>query len=871
MSINLTDEIEVKTKKGKLGAAKQIFLEGDTQTVEKEIQDINSRHNTLNTKHESLSRTVQGIAATGGASTANNVTYNNSSGLNAENAQDAIDELVKSLKDEFSYKGIAKPTTNPGVPDSNVFYIAGEGSYPSFNNQVVEIGQIAVLKWDGSWHKEVLEIGAGGGNMILDWNTDVATTRNQVLSKYRKPGVQISYENPETGWINEQYVGTSITNTEWSKDKNWEEIPNQSQLSNLDVHDFISVEHLQYTQQNNKYVDSSGSVIDYQGLLLLTYNMPKSKKLYVKRNTFRPYESLSKFLIVNDNGTKTNIPLKADNLIESIDLSSYSDNSEILINNYIGANNYVIVCGVLEVSFPEVTAKEVNFSSSKNSGKTFVQPINLINPSEIEKNMYYSRDGIKRSFSSNRYGTIEILVTFGKTYYIFGNMAGDAAYNVIVDKKGVVLKSTQSRVILIDDVNAYSLRLSVDPTNNEVGAFEECDVFSPYVDNTLFKNPVEIYGDKNKTNLFNKYRLSTKKECILNGAYNTNYNMSLARIPIERNKVYCIKVPAPNYYSPKQCSELAILSEDNRVIDESSKTLGQLSVNQNMTACQYSVAETLNINGEVYNGNIYLAINTYFENSKLDIRDTLLIQEDENITELLPMYYFPKYDVPLLMIRHCFFGDSISQGVHAPYYIPEKVIASCFDKGMYSVANKTLGGSAIDYVLNQLLKMDEKEIKSFNLFTIQHGTNCPMDANAESNAIIPTETFADIPYTYGDDIQVNTIEEHLGRFGTDVFSVFCKCIEYIRYYNLRAKVILITVPVMKQNLMEETNVNIKKIAKLYGLDVIDAASYAGISRRTTKAYSEDKVHFKDEYGTYQWFSYIGAELYNKMRGVLNPY
>ena len=103
MSINLTDEIEVKTKKGKLGAAKQIFLEGDKQTVEKEIQDINSRHSALNTKHESLSRTVQGIAATGGASTATNVTYNNNaSGLNAENVQDAIDELKSSKIDKIS-------------------------------------------------------------------------------------------------------------------------------------------------------------------------------------------------------------------------------------------------------------------------------------------------------------------------------------------------------------------------------------------------------------------------------------------------------------------------------------------------------------------------------------------------------------------------------------------------------------------------------------------------------------------------------------------------------------------------------------------------------------------------------------------------
>lgn len=100
MSIYLTDEIEVKTKKGKMGGAKQIFLEGDTQTVEKEIQDINSRHDTLNTKHESLSKTVQGIAATGGASTATNVTYDNAnSGMNAENIQDAVDKLAKEKAD----------------------------------------------------------------------------------------------------------------------------------------------------------------------------------------------------------------------------------------------------------------------------------------------------------------------------------------------------------------------------------------------------------------------------------------------------------------------------------------------------------------------------------------------------------------------------------------------------------------------------------------------------------------------------------------------------------------------------------------------------------------------------------------------------
>ena len=143
MSINLTDELQAKTKKGKIASAKQVFLEGDTQTVEKEIQDINSRHNELSSKHESLSSTVsdhtkqiesnqsqiaanksaqdeknasldtniaklntrdnqitelvKGVTATGGASVATAVTYDNtSSQLISATVQGAVDELQVS-------------------------------------------------------------------------------------------------------------------------------------------------------------------------------------------------------------------------------------------------------------------------------------------------------------------------------------------------------------------------------------------------------------------------------------------------------------------------------------------------------------------------------------------------------------------------------------------------------------------------------------------------------------------------------------------------------------------------------------------------------------------------------------------------------
>ena len=94
-NINLTAPIHAATKLGKAVAAREVFMDGDTQNIQKEIEGINSRHNTLSEKHKSLSDTVQGISATGKANTATEVTYNNTnSGIVAENIQDAVDKLA---------------------------------------------------------------------------------------------------------------------------------------------------------------------------------------------------------------------------------------------------------------------------------------------------------------------------------------------------------------------------------------------------------------------------------------------------------------------------------------------------------------------------------------------------------------------------------------------------------------------------------------------------------------------------------------------------------------------------------------------------------------------------------------------------------
>ena len=167
------------------------------------------------------------------AAIANVIKTNGTQAITGSVLQNVLNNMVSSLGENYQFVGIATTLTNPGTPDGNVFYLAGEGIYTNFSSLVIDTGQLGILIWNGSWSKRTLEIGAGGGNMILEWNTDVATTRKQVLSKYRKSLLQISYKSADGDAINEQYIGTSTTDTEWSKDSNWERIPNQEQLTEL--------------------------------------------------------------------------------------------------------------------------------------------------------------------------------------------------------------------------------------------------------------------------------------------------------------------------------------------------------------------------------------------------------------------------------------------------------------------------------------------------------------------------------------------------------------------------------------------------------------------------------------------------------------
>lgn len=89
-NINLTAPIHSATKLGKAVAAREVFMDGDKETVQQ-----------IGEKTHQLEDAIKDITVSGGASTANAVSYNNeTSGMTAVTAQGAIDELAAKNQEQ---------------------------------------------------------------------------------------------------------------------------------------------------------------------------------------------------------------------------------------------------------------------------------------------------------------------------------------------------------------------------------------------------------------------------------------------------------------------------------------------------------------------------------------------------------------------------------------------------------------------------------------------------------------------------------------------------------------------------------------------------------------------------------------------------
>lgn len=138
-----------------------------------------------------------------------------------------LKDMVSSLGAYYQFAGVATPSTNPGNPDQNVFYIAIKGgNYTNFGNVVIPDG-ITIFKWNGSWTNQILFAGDGGVFDITAYNNNtkyadlkaaLGTNGTNVPQYLRMGGMSVKFvQSSDNKYVQYRLMSDtwSITPSDW--------------------------------------------------------------------------------------------------------------------------------------------------------------------------------------------------------------------------------------------------------------------------------------------------------------------------------------------------------------------------------------------------------------------------------------------------------------------------------------------------------------------------------------------------------------------------------------------------------------------------------------------------------------------------------
>lgn len=146
-----------------------------------------------------------------------NVKTNGNQEITGQVMNAVLNAMVNSLGSGYQYMGIATPT-NPGTnqtPDDRRFYIATTpGTYSHLGGLVVNDGEVAILKYDSAWSKEVTGAATAAQVTQLGQEVDNIPGPNYTSGKYLKAnGVE---EASDTWGITDFVVYTQGNDVEWN-------------------------------------------------------------------------------------------------------------------------------------------------------------------------------------------------------------------------------------------------------------------------------------------------------------------------------------------------------------------------------------------------------------------------------------------------------------------------------------------------------------------------------------------------------------------------------------------------------------------------------------------------------------------------------
>lgn len=192
--------------------------------------------------------------------------------------QDALLSIIATVGSNATFAGIAIPSTNPGTPDQNVFWIASiNGTYSNFNAIEVNDEVVIFTNKTGSWVKQSAGIALSQSlkdiekkaAIAIDFNTDLKTTRLQVAKSNRRTGKILSYINGKTGELTtEMYIGTLTDDAYWQNNLYWASIFPSTKLPFINI-SFVT--NSTYNSPNtarlalpNTYYSREGLIFSYK-------------------------------------------------------------------------------------------------------------------------------------------------------------------------------------------------------------------------------------------------------------------------------------------------------------------------------------------------------------------------------------------------------------------------------------------------------------------------------------------------------------------------------------------------------------------------------------------------------------------------------
>lgn len=233
--------------------------------------------------------------------------------------QNSLLSIISTIGANATFAGIATPTTNPGTPDQNIFYIAYEnGIYSNFGGVTLD-GEVAIFSnEDGSWKKKQTEIASSKSIEDLKNNT----LKNSVsIDSINGKEVSVNISVNKTG-TNRLYIQT----IQGQNIKITINAPNTSRFLGIELSNELSTsgtdkKRLFWGTLNSEKIIETIAEKDYKYLLIELWTNEELSGTFEYKNT-------QKYALQDDfSEAEKKIDYAYNNILNGINQYSYSDGS----------------------------------------------------------------------------------------------------------------------------------------------------------------------------------------------------------------------------------------------------------------------------------------------------------------------------------------------------------------------------------------------------------------------------------------------------------------------------------------------------------------------------------------------------------------